>query len=175
MFSWLTFPWNRDSIVFFFFLYGYEITDLGTVNFFYQVWVGVGRDMSKKYSFKGGRGKGMCVKWGEGSPTKKKVSFFRFCDDGISNNKNIPPEYRKKRFWGSKLWNVSREIVPPDPRILLSTQQQLLYPTKSYCMVVKYSQKVKRGGGVCWGFDWTTDTSFHSECRKFPQRISRFW
>ena len=69
----------------------------------------------------------------------------KFCDDGISNNKNTPPEYRKNV---SEVQNYKTFPGKSSPRIAvfyLSTQQQLLYPTNSYCMVVEYSQKVKRG------------------------------
>ena len=40
------------------------------------------------YSFKGGGRKSYVCKVGGGITNK-------FCDDGISNNKNTPPEYRK--------------------------------------------------------------------------------
>ena len=92
----------------------------------------------KNRASKVGGGKGMCVKWEEVSPT----SFVMMASATI---KTLHQNTAKTslRFKTIKLFPENRP--PRDRRILLSTQQQLLHPTNSYCMVVEYSQKVKRG------------------------------
>ena len=91
----------------------------------------------KNIASKVGGGKVMCVKWEEGSPTS-----FVMMSSAIIKTLHQNTAETSLRFKTIKLFPENR---PPDRRILLSTQQQLLYPTNSYCMVVKYSQKVKRG------------------------------
>ena len=88
----------------------------------------------KTYSFKDGGKKRYVCKVGRG------INNNKFCDDGISKNKKFR-QNTSKTFLRVKTMKLFPGHPPRSPYFII-------YPaatTNSYCMAVKYSQKVKRG------------------------------